>query len=196
MIEFNQDKTEIYLNYIKKLKRGNLNITIKNRKENMLNTLKFLYDKEYDYAIENNLILESLKVGNYTVIYDKEYPVTILPNKTTYLEIILKSNEENRIEDVSKEEGNKDTEKDNENKKEEIDEELKNNSKKEDHLENDVIQKEEISTNYHKKEENGSNNEILESEELPNTSNYLQKYYRLFVGLMLIGLLLHKYEKI
>lgn len=196
LIEFNQDKTEIYLNYIKKLKRGNLSITIKNRKENMLNTLKFLYDKEYDYAIENNLILESLKVGNYTVIYDKEYPVTILPNKTTYLEIILKSNEENRIEDVSKEEGNKDTEKDNENKKEEIDEELKNNSKKEDHLENDVIQKEEISTNYHKKEENGSNNEILESEELPNTSNYLQKYYRLFVGLMLIGLLLHKYEKI
>lgn len=195
LIDFNQDKPEIYLNYIKKLKRGNLSITIKNRKENMLNTIKFLYDKEYDYDIENNLVLENLKVGNYAVIYDKEYLVTILPNETTYLEIILKSNEDNKMEDISKEEGNKDTENDNENKKEEIDEEQKNNSKKEDYLESDVIQ-EEVPTNNEKKEEQDFNDELLESEELPNTSNCLQKYYGFFIGLILIGLFLHKYEKI
>ena len=152
---FTNQNNYLDLNVEKKLKRGNLKIKIYSETANISNDIYFIYDREYKYNIDNELSIDNIKIGDYRVIYDKEYFITIYQNKTTLLEIEIKKE---IADDINKDET--DGEKDNADDKENNEEKDNDNSINEDNNQ----------TSDNKPEENDNKNNSSENENKDETN--------------------------
>ena len=189
---FNSENTNVNLVVEKKLKRGNLCIKIYSNIGDISDDIYFVYDKEYAYKINDELFIKNIKIGEYKVIYNKEYSVIIYPNETTLLEIeimkeIIEDNNKEENNKIDSDEGNKEVDKDdnfsddegnnqidignddilNDTKNDEV-----NLGEKPDNNKNENIQEDSEILNKDKDDINiDNNNGILEKEEIKNIIN-------------------------
>lgn len=160
IFNFTNENNYLYEIVEKKLKKGNLEIIINSENQNIHNIIYFLYDKKYNYNINYKLLIENIKIGEYKVIYDKEYDVIIYPNETTLLEINIESNKQIKDE---KQEDNLDKENINEQEKNDNIEDKSNDETKSD--------SEDIKNNV----EIDSNKEIIKEDNIDEENNVIDE---------------------
>lgn len=192
-LNYTKEETKTYDIY-KKLKRGNLLIKINSNIINKPNTITFFYDNNLKYKIDNELLINEIKIGKYQLFYDKEYEVDIKDSVTTILEINLL---EQKNDDV-KNSGNKNNS--NDKKSENKDNNDKNNENV--NIDNPKDFNQNINNseknNFENKIDEIINNQVISDDKLnklPKTYNYLKQYCLLYEMFLIAGLIIKLYAK-